>query len=148
MLKSDANQPALISGSSLKSGFPDDQAEFPDLRTPVKVRCGPTQVVLCVSVLAVLYRRMFVCDLYLTSHAPQHDAAWVSRSGGPSRDGRWCRRPGGSVGRAPRPPICFSALCAAGRSVWTCRVGNRSFYYRGSVGRDARFTFNFAPPKG
>ena len=35
MLKSDANQPALISGSSLKSGFPDDQAEFPDLRTPV-----------------------------------------------------------------------------------------------------------------
>ena len=83
---------------------------------------------------------------HITSHAPQRAAAWVGRSGGPSRDGRRCRRPGGSVGRAPRTPICFSALCAAGRSVWTCRVGNRSFYYRGSVGRDARFTFNFAPP--
>ena len=89
---------------------------------------------------------MFVCDLYLTSHAPQRSAAWVGRSGGPSRDGRRCDRPGGSVGRAPRPPNLLCRAARGGSVGRTCRVGNRSFYYRGSAGRDAMCTFNFAPP--
>ena len=116
------------------------------LRGVHQYRAGAVSRSVGMYVSSILTPKSKMAVTHITSHAPQRAAAWVGRSGGPSRDGRRCRRPGGSVGRAPRTTICSSALCAAGRSVWTCRVGNRSFYYRGSVGRDAMTTFNFAPP--